>query len=645
VIHNTLKCLQNQLDLATELLLKPTMKLSHRILSLLKCGRLKSRLNRVVWVSLPLFVLTLLIVVSTSNGMLPKLSLLNPTGMGLLAAKKFSPMLSNFDISLTPLCRQGNSVGYQASTSVSNPALSAANRAVRDANVSGLLEEIAPAWKDTIAAPPFPQIHGRARLAKAPVIMYHDIIAEKQVFFDVTPTEFEAALQSIQKNGLTPISLDQLVEHLKTGIPLPKKPIVLTFDDGYQGHYQFVYPLLRKYGYPGAFAIYPAKVGTTKGRSSLTWAQLREMAADPLVTIASHSLTHPADLRESTDAQLQQEFVESKRILEKELSQSIKYFVYPSGKNDERVQQGIQQAGYEAAWTMNDEETRFAQDSENLLTIDRIGQSQLAEVIEKADGGPSLNFLGNSSNFYAPVQLTRTTVSQVPLIFASGGKPITIHADSRYQVPEIIAKTTAIAAVDGAFFSLKSLDSNQMIGPVFSQTTGTFIPGNRGELPLLKGRPLVLINANTVRFVPFDPSRHNTQAGMESDLPGLTDGFVAAAWLVKEGQPQDAQSFGKLYGFDADRDRAFWGIDWANRPVVGVSGDYVNSVKFGEVLSRAGLRDAVMLDSGASASLAYQGESMMSYTPRPVPHVVALLPPESGAEVACSVASVSKPNP
>ncbi len=227
----------------------------------------------------------------------------------------------------------------------------------------------------------------------------------------------------------------------------------------------------------------------------------------------------------------------------------------------------------------------------------------------------------------------------MPLIFASGGKPITIHANSRYQVPEIMAKTTAIAAVDGAFFSLKSLDSNQMIGPVFSQTTGNFIPGNRGELPLIQGRPLVLINASTVRFVPFDPSRHNTQAGMESDLPGLTDAFVAAAWLVKDGQPQDAQSFGKLYGFDAERDRAFWGIDWANRPVVGVSGDYVNSVKFGEVLSRAGLRDAVMLDSGASASLAYQGESMMSYTPRPVPHVVALLPPESGTDAACKVAS------
>lgn len=611
------------------------MKLSRwtKFFGLPKHRYLKSRFSRFALISLPLFVFTLSLVVSTSSGTLPKLppSLID---FNSLAAKKFSPVLSSFNVALTPLCRQGSPLGYQAVTSIGD-------RTVRDVNLSGTLEPLAPSWKDKLSAPPFPQIHGRARLAKVPVIMYHDIIAEKQVFFDVTPQEFEAALQLIQKNELTPISLDQLVEHLKTGISLPKKPIVLTFDDGYLGHYRFVYPLLKKYGYPGAFAVYPSKVGTTKGRSSMTWEQIREMAADPLITIASHSFTHPPDLRASTDQQLQQELVESKRTLEKELGLPIKYFVYPSGKNDERVQQGIQQAGYEAAWTMNDEETRFAEDSENLVTLDRIGQSQLAEVIEKADGGPPLSFLGDSLNFYAPVQLTRTTANQVPLIFASGGKPTTIHAKSRYQVSEIIADTPAIAAVDGAFFSLELLDSNQMIGPALSQKTGKFVPGNPKELPLIKGRPLVLINANTVKFIPFDPSRHNTQAGIESDLPGVTDAFVAAAWLVKDGQPQDALSFGKLYGFDADRDRAFWGIDWADRPVVGVSGDYVNSVKFGEALSRVGLRDAIMLDSGASASLAYQGESMMSYTPRPVPHVVALLPPQP-VEATCSVVSSQK---
>ncbi|MBE9010099.1 polysaccharide deacetylase, partial [Pseudanabaenaceae cyanobacterium LEGE 13415] len=107
---------------------------------------------------------------------------------------------------------------------------------------------------------------------------------------------------------------------------------------------------------------------------------------------------------------------------------------------------------------------------------------------------------------------------------------------------------------------------------------------------------------------------------------------------VKDGQPQSAETFRGLFGFDAERDRAFWGIDQADRPLVGVSGDYVNSVALGEALAKAGLKEAVMLDSGASASLAYKGESMMSYTPRPVPHIVALMPPVQTDSTTCQTA-------
>jgi biofilm PGA synthesis lipoprotein PgaB len=58
----------------------------------------------------------------------------------------------------------------------------------------------------------------------------------------------------------------------------------------------------------------------------------------------------------------------------------------------------------------------------------------------------------------------------------------------------------------------------------------------------------------------------------------------------------------------------------------------IDSVGLGAILAKAGLQNVVMLDSGASASLAYRGKSVMSYEPRPVPHIVALLPPEPKQE-------------
>jgi len=504
--------------------------------------------------------------------------------------------------------------------------------------IDTLVENYGPQLTAYLAPAPWPDIHERARMARVPVIMYHDILPEKEVFFDVTPQEFEAHLRLIQEKGLTPISLDQLTTHLRTGLPLPEKPILLSFDDGYGGHYEHVYPLLKKYGYPGVFSIYTAKVGVNEGRSHVNWEQLRQIAADPLVTIAAHSITHPPDLRALPDDQLQQEIVESKRRLESELGIPIRYFTYPTGLYDERVSRLVREAGYLAALTMNDLDERFAGESENLLAIDRFGQSRLEDVITQAWGGPELPKWSSGFNFAALVQRTETTIDNTPFILISGGRPITIHADSRYQVPEIVEGTEAVAAVDGGFFSLKFLDSNVMIGPVLSQNTGNFIPGNLGENRLLVGRPLVMISPQAVQFIPFDPLKHSTLEGVQAEMPNVTDVFVAAAWLVKDSQPQLPSSFGTLFDFDAVRHRAFWGINQAGQPTIGVSVEPISSVALGAALAKAGLRDAIMLDSGASTSLTYQGESQVGYTPRPVPHVVALVPPESARDV-CKVAA------
>jgi|LakMenEpi03Aug12_release.lakeMendotaPanAssembly.Ray.scaffolds.fasta_scaffold00704_51 biofilm PGA synthesis lipoprotein PgaB len=501
-----------------------------------------------------------------------------------------------------------------------------------------------------LAVAPWPNLHPQARQARVPILMYHDVLEKSEVFFDLQPEDFERHLKTLLENGLTPISPDQLVHHLRTGLPLPEKPVLLSFDDGYAGHYTHVYPLLKKYRVPAVFFVFPGKLdGKVVGRSTLSWEQLKTMAADPLITIASHSVTHPTDLRTLDDQALAYEVTESKQRLEEELGIPIRYFSYPTGYYDQRVSQAVAKAGYLAAFTMRQNAEQFAGASESLLAIERFGQSSLEGLLHQAWGGETitatdtlpiamqrLSSTGDRGfDFHTPVTVEKHDFDDQALTLIQGGRPVTIHADSRDQLPAILEGTNAIGAVDGGFFSLEYLNSNVMIGPVLSQSTRRFIPGNPSENPRLSGRPLVLISPSRVQFIPFHPVHHNTLAGLHRVLPGVTDAFVAAAWLVKDGQPQPASSFGSLFDFDAKRHRAFWGINQAGQPVVGVSHTMVDSVTLGQLLHQAGLQQAVMLDSGASTSLTYAGESLVGYEPRPVPHVVALVPPEANDNSAC----------
>lgn len=523
------------------------------------------------------------------------------------------------------------STSVQISTWISEPYL----------GIQNLVEGLGPYVLAYLNRSPWPYINDRAKLARVPIIRYHDILSQKKGFFDLTSDELEKQFELIKDQGVTPISLDQLMTHLQTGLPLPAKPLLLTFDDGYEGHYQYVYPLLKKYGYPGLFSVYTNDASNNTEKKRVSWEQLREMAANPLVTIASYSVTHPDDLTKVSDEQLQKETVDSKNVLETKLGTRIRYFTYPSGKYDERVARSVYNAGYEMALTMNDADERFAGASKTLLTVSRFNQSKFKDAIAQAWGGPELPHWKMGFDFTSPVQETAMSIDKINLVMVKGGKPITIHANSRYQVKEILARsgTNAVAAVDGGFFSMKYLDSNFMIGPVMSQVTHQFIPGDRNDLPKLAGRPLVLISPSAVRFIPFDPAKHNTLEGLQAEMPEVTDAFVAAAWLVKNGQPQPASTFNGLYGFDVPRFRAFWGINQEQQPQIGVSLESVDSVSLGAALAKTGLQDVVMVDSGQSTSLVYQGQSLVKHVPRPVPHAVALIPPESMINhIDCNVA-------
>lgn len=149
-----------------------------------------------------------------------------------------------------------------------------------------------------------------------PVLMYHGIsdkVTKVPYGFLLQPTDhFEACMRYLVRNGFTTITLQELYDHLKFNTPLPRNPIVLTFDDGYLDNWVYVYPILKKYRLKGTIFVVPEFVDPTmtcrlnledveakrasradlKWWGYLSWAEMRKMEADGVMDIQSHTLTH-----------------------------------------------------------------------------------------------------------------------------------------------------------------------------------------------------------------------------------------------------------------------------------------------------------------------------------------------------------------
>lgn len=185
---------------------------------------------------------------------------------------------------------------------------------------------------------------------KFPVFNYHHLgplpenADENRQAFTVTPEVFEEQLKYFKDNGYQPVYLDELIEYFDTGRPLPSKAIAITFDDGYQEHYQNAFPLLKKYGFVATFFVIIDWVGRP---DMMSWANIKEMS-EAGMAFGSHTLSHP-HLTDLSDEDLKREVEESKKALEENLGRPVNFISYPGGNYNERVIEAVKAAGYKGA--------------------------------------------------------------------------------------------------------------------------------------------------------------------------------------------------------------------------------------------------------------------------------------------------------
>ena len=90
---------------------------------------------------------------------------------------------------------------------------------------------------------------------KVPIIMYHSILNTRTGTYIVSPEQLEKDLKYISEKGYTTITMTDLINYVYDDGKLPKKPIILTFDDGYYNNYTYLLPLLEKYDMKAVISI------------------------------------------------------------------------------------------------------------------------------------------------------------------------------------------------------------------------------------------------------------------------------------------------------------------------------------------------------------------------------------------------------
>jgi biofilm PGA synthesis lipoprotein PgaB len=211
---------------------------------------------------------------------------------------------------------------------------------------------------------PVPQ----ARTPYVAVLVWHDVLPEKEVWFDTTTAAFRSQLDAIAKGGFHVIPLQALRDHLVAGKPIPKNSLVLTFDDNGEGIYRNAYPLLQQYRFPATLFVHTNYVGKTTSKHHNTWDELREMQRSGLVDVQSLTANHPPDLTKLSDADVIHELRLSAFSIEHRLGHKVYALVYPYDVYDDRVERLAAQNGYVLAFT---EDWGDAAASRSLLEIHR----------------------------------------------------------------------------------------------------------------------------------------------------------------------------------------------------------------------------------------------------------------------------------
>jgi peptidoglycan/xylan/chitin deacetylase (PgdA/CDA1 family) len=189
---------------------------------------------------------------------------------------------------------------------------------------------------------------GPTEATPVPVLTYHHVAERRPADpLYIAPRRFARHVAALDRAGFEAVTLDRMWRHWERGAPLPERPVVLSFDDGFIDQYRNAARTLRSRRWPGVLYLQSGRLDVEGG---LTRRQVRRMLRDGW-ELGAHSVTHP-DLTTVGPQELTAEVAGSRDALRRAFpSEQVNFFAYPYGRFDPDVLSAVREAGFFGALT------------------------------------------------------------------------------------------------------------------------------------------------------------------------------------------------------------------------------------------------------------------------------------------------------
>ena len=229
-----------------------------------------------------------------------------------------------------------------------------------------------------------------------PILMYHHLLKEKsrQGKYTVSPDDFAADLDWLLHEGYETVTVGQLIDWVNGDGSLPPKPVMITFDDGYESFYEYTFPILKERNCKAVFSIigryadeYTESEDHHINYSHCNWMQIDELAGSGLVEIQNHSYdlhTNEAGKNGSMkvsgeavsdyEARLHEDIGKMQTLCEDWCGLTPTAFTYPFGSISAEALPVLKVMGFQAALTCLEKINYLTGDPEELFHLNRFNR-------------------------------------------------------------------------------------------------------------------------------------------------------------------------------------------------------------------------------------------------------------------------------